>query len=103
VSLGPAGAGKSTLCTSLITHLQTVKRTGHLFNLDPAARTESFEYEPSIDIRGLISLEDVMTEYGYGPNGGLIYCFEYLIQNLDWLDEELGDYENDYIIIDCPD
>ena len=43
-------------------------------NLDPAA--ESFEYEPSIDIRDLISLEDVMTELNYGPNGGLVYCFE---------------------------
>ena len=43
-------------------------------NLDPAA--EPFEYEPSIDIRDLISLDDVMTELGYGPNGGLIYCFE---------------------------
>jgi len=31
-----------------------------------------------------------------------VYCFEYLMQNLDWLDEELGDYENDYIIVDCP-
>lgn len=45
-------------------------------NLDPAADSESFEYEPSIDIRDLISLEDVMGELGYGPNGGLLYCFE---------------------------
>lgn len=43
-------------------------------NLDPAA--ERFEYEPSIDIRELVSLEDVMTELDYGPNGGLVYCFE---------------------------
>jgi hypothetical protein len=43
-------------------------------NLDPAA--ETFEYEPSIDIRDLINLNDVMTELDYGPNGGLIYCFE---------------------------
>ena len=26
----------------------------------------------------------------------------YLLQNMDWLDEELGDYDSDYIIIDCP-
>jgi len=69
-------------------------------NLDPAA--ESFEYEPSIDIRDLITLEDVMSELGYGPNGGLVYCFEYLLENMDWLDEELGEYEDDYMIIDCP-
>ncbi|KAG8929868.1 ATP binding protein [Tulasnella sp. 418] len=100
---GPAGAGKSTLCTSLLTHLHTVKRTGHLFNLDPAATDNSFaEHAPTIDIRQLISLEDVMSEMGYGPNGGLVYCFEYLLQHMDWLDEELGEYDNDYLVIDCP-
>jgi hypothetical protein len=26
----------------------------------------------------------------------------YLLNNLDWLDEELGSYEDDYVIIDCP-
>lgn len=73
---GPAGAGKSTFCNGIITHLQTSKRTGHLCNLDPAANTDAFEYQPAIDIRDLISLEDVMGELGYGPNGGLVYCFE---------------------------
>ncbi|ORY29963.1 GPN-loop GTPase 3-like protein [Naematelia encephala] len=97
---GPAGAGKSTFCASLITHAQTLGRTVHLFNLDPAA--ERFEYEPSVDIRDLINLQDVMEELEFGPNGGLIYCFEYLLNNLDWLDEELNSYEDDYLIIDCP-
>jgi len=73
---GPAGAGKSTFCTAFITHLQMSKRTAHLVNLDPAASTDSFEHQPSIDIRDLVSLEDVMEELGYGPNGGLVYCFE---------------------------
>ena len=73
---GPAGAGKSTFSNALITHLHTSKRTGHLVNLDPAAAPDSFEYEPTIDIRELISLQDVMDELEYGPNGGLVYCFE---------------------------
>ena len=108
---GPAGAGKSTFCASLITHAQTLGRSVHLFNLDPAA--DKFEYEPTIDIRELINLEDVMEELEFGPNGGLIYCFEcvlplgraeprYLLNNMDWLDDELGSYEDDYLIIDCP-
>lgn len=99
---GPAGAGKSTFCASLMTQLHTSKRTGHLVNLDPAAAPDSFEYAPSIDIKDLISVEDVMGELGYGPNGGLVYCFEYLLQNMDWLEEEVGEYEDDYLIIDCP-
>lgn len=73
---GPAGAGKSTFATSFLTHLRASRRTGHLVNLDPAAASASFEYAPAIDIRDLVSLEDVMGELGYGPNGGLVYCFE---------------------------
>ena len=28
--------------------------------------------------------------------------FRYLMQNLEWLEEQLGDYEDDYILFDCP-
>ncbi|KAJ2931654.1 hypothetical protein H1R20_g5444, partial [Candolleomyces eurysporus] len=74
---GPAGAGKSTFSTAFMTHIRASKRTANLVNLDPAASPESFEYEPVIDIKDLVSLEDVMTDLEYGPNGGLVYCFEY--------------------------
>ena len=56
--------------------IENAKRRAHLVNLDPAANSDAFEYEPSIDIRDLISLDDVMSELDYGPNGGLVYCFE---------------------------
>ena len=64
------------------------KRRASYVNLDPAA--EEFAWEPAIgtpppttrraltaDIRDLISLEDVMEELDLGPNGGLVYCFEW--------------------------
>jgi hypothetical protein len=35
-----------------------------------------------VDIRELISLDDVMEELGMGPNGGLIYCMEYPIVSI---------------------
>ena len=38
----------------------------------------------------------------YRPNGGLIYCMEFLIANLQAFDDALGHYEDDYIIFDCP-
>ncbi|KAI8897272.1 GPN-loop GTPase [Globomyces pollinis-pini] len=98
--MGPAGSGKSTYCTTIVTHCQSMKRNVHLVNLDPAA--EYFEYEPSIDIRELVSLDDVMEELDFGPNGGLIYCLEYLVDNLDWFEEQIQEYEDDNIIIDCP-
>lgn len=98
--MGPAGAGKSTFCTSIIRHMQTIGRRAHIVNLDPAA--EPTEYEFTVDIRDLISLQDVMEEMQLGPNGGLVYCFEFLLNNLDWLDEEIGDFNDEYLIFDCP-
>lgn len=99
---GPAGSGKSTFSKSFITFLHTTKRSAHLVNLDPANSAFDPDIQPVIDIRDLISLDDVMTELHYGPNGALVYCFEYLLQNMDWLEEELGGYDDDYLIFDCP-
>ncbi|OAA50095.1 putative protein family, ATP binding protein [Beauveria brongniartii RCEF 3172] len=95
--MGPAGAGKSTFCAALITHLQLNRRSAFYVNLDPAA--ETFEHTPDLDIKELISLRDAMEEVGLGPNGGLIYCFEFLMQNLDWLTEALDALTEDYLII----
>jgi GTPase SAR1 family protein len=102
---GPAGSGKSTYCTAVQQHCATLgplrKRNVHVANLDPAA--ETFGYDLSFDIRDLITVEDVMEELGLGPNGALIYCMEYLLQNMDWLEEELGKFDDDeYLMLDCP-
>ncbi|KAF2850228.1 ATP binding family protein-like protein [Plenodomus tracheiphilus IPT5] len=95
--MGPAAAGKSTFCTALIQHLQNNKRPCFYVNLDPAA--ESFAFEPDLDIKDLISLEDVMEEMSLGPNGGLIYCFEFLMENLDFLTDPLEEVTEDYLIV----
>ena len=56
-----------------------------------------------LDIRDLISLDDVQEELNYGPNGGLVYCLEYLIENIDWLIQELNDFADDsFVLFDCP-
>ena len=101
VVMGPAGAGKTTFCSALIEHLRNNRRSAIYVNLDPAA--ESFVYEPDVDIKDLISLDDVMEELGLGPNGGLIYCFEFLLENLDFLTDPLETVSEEYlIIIDMP-
>jgi GTPase SAR1 family protein len=100
--IGPAGSGKSTYCSYLAQHCETIKRTVHVVNLDPAA--EVFTYPVDLDVRDLISVNDVMEdeELKFGPNGGLVFCMEYLLENLEWLEEGLGDYDDDYYIFDCP-
>ncbi|KAG7303738.1 hypothetical protein JYU34_012306 [Plutella xylostella] len=100
--VGPAGSGKSTYCSTLVKHASDSGRVIEVVNLDPAA--EHFDYEPLVDIRELIHLDDAMEdeELQFGPNGGLVFCVETLLENIDWLEEQLGDVDDDYILFDCP-
>lgn len=50
-------------------------------------------YEAAVDISDLVHLEAVMEELRLGPNGGLVYCMEFLQKNLDWLQEKLAPLE----------
>lgn len=109
--MGPAGSGKSTYCSTIQRHAADGKRVVEIVNLDPAA--ETFSYQPLVDIRDLIQLDDAMEdeELHYGPNGGLIFCLEFLLENSEWLREQLcggsdtegdGDPDDDYLIFDMP-
>jgi GTPase SAR1 family protein len=100
--VGPAGSGKSTYCYNIHQHCQSIGRTVHVINLDPAA--DEFRYPVVADVRELISLDDVMEEEELGPNGALMFCMEYLEDNLDdWLADQLEGYtEDDLVIFDCP-
>lgn len=40
-----------------------------------------------------------MEEMSLGPNGGLIYCFEFLMENLDFLTDPLEDVTDEYLIV----
>jgi len=102
IVMGPAGSGKSTYCSTLAAHAQDSKRRINVVNLDPAA--EQFAYTPVVDIRDLIQVDDVMEdeEMKFGPNGGLVFSMEFLIENTEWLEDALGEEDDDYILFDCP-
>jgi len=102
VVMGPAGSGKSTYCAALAAHAADAQRVVNVVNLDPAA--DRFVYTPVADIRDLIQLDDVMEdeEMKFGPNGGLVFSMEFLLQNTDWLQDAIGEIEDDYILFDCP-
>ncbi|XP_014288584.1 GPN-loop GTPase 3 [Halyomorpha halys] len=100
--IGPAGSGKSTYCSAIAQHAASCNKTIEVVNLDPAA--EFFTYDPIADVRELIHVDDAMEDVDlkFGPNGGLIFCMEYLLENHEWLREKLGDVDDDYILFDCP-
>ena len=89
------------MCHVLQSAAEAQGRTLKVCNLDPAA--EVFKYKCDIDIRDLISLEDVQQLENFGPNGGLVYCMEHLVENIDWLIDELQEFaEDSFILFDCP-
>ncbi|XP_024358558.1 GPN-loop GTPase QQT1 isoform X2 [Physcomitrium patens] len=64
---------------------------------------DQVRYECAVNIEDLVKLEDVMSQYDLGPNGGLVFCMDYLEKNLDWLQEKLRPLIKDhYLIFDFP-
>ncbi|XP_029657514.1 GPN-loop GTPase QQT1-like [Octopus sinensis] len=101
--IGAPGSGKSTYCSAMSDFLRTIKRLVAVVNLDPA--NDYTNFEPQIDIRELITIEDAMEFKILGPNGALLYCIEYLEQNIDWLCEKLNNFITQgykYYIFDFP-
>jgi len=101
---GPPGSGKSTYCDGMQQFLNGIGRKVVIVNLDPA--NEGYKYDCLVDIQDLISIGPVMEELKLGPNGGLIYCMEYLREHLDdWLKVKLKPFIEDdsyYVIFDMP-
>ncbi|KAF9818058.1 hypothetical protein IEO21_03019 [Rhodonia placenta] len=98
---GSPGSGKSTYCYGKHQLFSALNRPIFVVNLDPA--NDNIPYPCAIDISSLITLEDVMAEHGLGPNGGMLYCMEYLEANFDWLEERLKELGKDaYVLFDLP-
>lgn len=99
--IGPSGSGKSTYCSIIQKMAEMLKRNVIIINLDPAV--EFLPYTPQVSITELITLDETMKSLKLGPNGGLVYCMEYLAENMDWLEEKVsGLLEEDYVLFDCP-
>ena len=43
-----------------------------------------------------LQVDDVMEdeELKFGPNGGLVFCLEFLLENISWLEEALDSGKN---------
>lgn len=101
IVVGSPGSGKSTYCYGKQQLLTALNRPISVVNLDPA--NDNIPYTCTIDLASLITLNDVMDTYGLGPNGGMLYCMEYLEENFDWLDEKLKTLGKDaYVVFDLP-
>ncbi|KAJ4300193.1 hypothetical protein N0V88_002862 [Collariella sp. IMI 366227] len=98
--LGSPGAGKSTYCDGMHQFMGAIGRQCSVVNLDPA--NDHTSYPCALDIRSLVTLEEIMADDRLGPNGGILYALEELEHNMEWLENGLKELEGDYILFDCP-
>lgn len=98
--IGPAGSGKSTLVHGFSRWMQQQDYDAITVNLDPGI--ENAPYDPDIDIRDWINLNEIMIEHGVGPNGAQVVAADMLALNINELKEVINEFETDYVIFDTP-
>ena len=121
VVAGPPGSGKTTYCTGMQEYLRLLGREAFVINLDPAnehpkklknedsdeENNNSLPYDTLLDVcDSVVNLSSVMQQLGLGPNGGLVYCMEYLEAHVDELVEMIreraAEHANPYLLFDLP-
>jgi len=85
--IGPPGSGKSTYCDGMHQFMSAIGRPSSVVNLDCA--NDHTSYKPALDVRDLVSLDEIMVSEELGPNGGVLYALEELEHNIQWLKDGL--------------
>lgn len=98
--VGTAGSGKSTMVGAFKRWLDDNEIDSIVVNLDPGA--EKLPYVPDIDIREWINLDEVMSQYGLGPNGAQIVAADLMAVNIKKVSDILDTIDTDYVLIDTP-
>ncbi|KAF8166640.1 XPA-binding protein 1 [Mycena galopus ATCC 62051] len=104
ITIGMAGAGKSTFVQRINSYLHSLNppKPPYILNLDPAVTRVPFE--ANIDIRDTVNYQEVMKQYNLGPNGGILTALNLFTTKFD---QVLGLVEKradsvDYVILDTP-
>lgn len=67
-------------------------------NLDPGA--VNLPYTPDVDVRNYVNVENLMQEYGLGPNGALVMAADLIADQIESINDEIEEQKADIILID---
>jgi len=98
--IGTAGSGKSSLVWAFQEWMALQGLDSITVNLDPGA--EYIPYEPDVDIRDWVRVEEIMKEYSLGPNGAQIVCADMMALNAKELADVIDTFKTNYVLIDTP-
>ncbi len=97
---GTAGSGKSLLTSKISEYYTSNGAFVAILNLDPGV--ESLPYTCDIDVRDYVDIVSIMKQYDLGPNGALIMASDLIASKIDDIQDEIGNVNPDYLIIDTP-
>jgi len=97
---GTAGAGKSLLVSKIYDYYTSNGAFAAILNLDPGV--ENLPYSCDIDVRDHVDIISIMKRYDLGPNGALIMANDLIASKIDKIQDEIGQVNPDYLIIDTP-
>ncbi len=98
--VGTAGSGKSTLVGTYKQWLDDEGIDSAVVNLDPGA--DSLSYEPDVDIREWISIDETMRDYNLGPNGAQIVAADLMAANIQKMTARIEPLGAEYVLVDTP-
>jgi len=98
--IGTAGSGKTSMTRAFRLWMESQGLDCVQVNLDPGADT--LPYEPEVDIRDWIRLDEIMAQHGLGPNGAQVLAADMLALNAKEIGDVLETFETSYFLIDTP-
>jgi len=89
IVLGPPGSGKTTYVRGVTQYNRLLSRPSYVVNLDPGASFAEKVYGDDEngalvwDVgKECVGIDKVMEETKLGPNGGLMFCMDYVLENI---------------------
>ena len=98
--VGTAGSGKSMLTAALLEWFSRKGENVATLNLDPGVL--NLPYEPDIDVRNYVSVDELMEKYRLGPNGALLLASDIIVDQIEQVNREIEEVNPAYLIIDTP-
>ncbi|MHA1224201.1 MAG: ATP/GTP-binding protein [Candidatus Heimdallarchaeaceae archaeon] len=98
--LGTAGSGKTVLTRTLFDWFNDKNLDVATLNLD--AGVKHLPYNPDIDVRDVVNIENLIEKLDLGPNGAMIASMDLIATKIDEIKNEIGYLAPEYLLIDTP-
>ena len=98
--LGTAGSGKTVLTRTLLDWFDQKKLDVAVLNLDAGVR--KLPYNPDIDVRDIVNIDNLMEKLDLGPNGAMIASMDLIATKIDTIKDEIDYIGPEYLIVDTP-